>query len=354
MANDDKNLGGESLNAQNGLDDMDLEAAIGAAENLAGEVNDGMEMDLDDVLNADSSDEDLIPGGGKRYDFNRPNSMSKVFEQNLNAVGESFAKTGTIDFTNLFRITTTVEFDGLRQTTYSEYLEELPNPTCVAMVTLPPLKGYSMVHIDLGLSFLFLKKLMGGAVVPEENVREFTEIERGINAGLVGRFTDIFRKGISKWLDITPSFVNIENNPNYLSGLSEGTAMIVMKFMVKLDTVEGMVELAFPHVSFGPVRDIFDPETGVELRTNLEMKDDRRQILEMIQGTGTELTVQLGQVKSTLQDIMNLSLGDILHLPQGKDTPLLVNIEGQASWLGEAGRIGQNRAIKLIRQLDKE
>lgn len=346
MAPEDKN--------NDGLDDLDLEAAIGAAEDLAGDVDDGMSMDLDDVLNADSSDENILAGGGKRYDFNRPNSMSRVFEQNLNAVGEAFSKTGTIDFTNLFRMTTTVEFQGLRQSTYSEYLEELPNPTSVALVTLAPLKGYSMVHIDLGLSFLFLKKLMGGTVDPEDNVREFTEIERGINAGLVGRFTEIFRKGVSKWLEITPSFVNLENNPNYLTGLADGTAMIIMKFMVKLDTVEGMVELGFPHVAFGPVRSIFDPETGVELRTNNEMKDDRRRVLDMIQGTNTELTVQLGQVSSTLQGVMNMALGDILHLPQGKETPLLVNIEGQESWLGEAGRIGQNRAVKLIHQLEKE
>ncbi len=351
MAIDDKNLDSD---AQNGLDELDLDAAMDAAEDLAGSVNDGLEMDLDDVLNAGSSDEDILPDGSMRYDFNRPNSMSRVFEQTLNAVGESFAKTGTIDFTSLFRMTTSVEFQGLRQNTYSEYLEELPNPTCVAMVTLPPLKGVSMVHIDLGLSFLFLKKLMGGTVDPEENVREFTEIERGINAGLVGRFTDIFRKSVAKWLDVTPGFVNLENNPNYLSGLAEGTAMLIMKFMVRLDTVEGILEIAFPHAAFGPVREIFDPQTGIELRTHTEMKDDRCQILEMIQGTGTELTVQLGQVNSTLQDVMNLSLGDILHLPQGKDTPLLVHIEGQASWLGEAGRIGQNRAVKLIRQLEKE
>ncbi len=348
MAPEDKNINND------GLGDLDLEAAIGAAEDLAGDVNDGLDMDLDDVLNADSSDEELLAGGNKRYDFNRPNSMSKVFEQNLNAVGEAYAKTGTIDFTNLFRMTTTVDFQGLRQTTYSEYLEELPNPTCVAMVTLAPLKGYSMVHIDLGLSFLFLKKLMGGSVDPEENIREFTEIERGINAGLVDRFTAIFRKGVSKWLEVNPAFVNLENNPNYLSGLAEGTAMIIMKFMVKLDTVEGMVEMAFPHVAFGPVREIFDPETSVELRTGHEMKDDRRRILDMIQGTGTDLIVQLGQVNTTLQDVMNMAIGDIVHLPNGKETPLLVNIEGQASWLGEAGRIGQNRAVKLIQQLDKE
>lgn len=345
MAPDDSNLDTE------GLDDLDLDAAIGAAEDLVGAAG---EMDLDDVLNADSADEDLLPGGQRRYDFNRPNSISRNFEQNLNAVGESYAKTGTIDFTNLFRMTTTVDFQGLRQSTYREYLDELPNPTCAAFVTMAPLKGYIMMHIDLGLSFLFLKKLMGGMVDPEENVREFTEIERGINAGLVGRFTDIFRKAAHKWMDVTPDFVNLENNPNYLSGLAEGTAMIILKFMVKLDTVEGMVEMAFPMAAFGPVRDIFDPQAAVEMRTQNEKRDDRRRILDMIQGTPTQVTAQLGLIESTLQEVMDLAVGDILHLPQGMDAPLLVEIEGQPSWLGEAGRIGQNRAVKLIRQLDKE
>ncbi len=345
MAPDDMNIGTD------GLDDLDLDSAIGAAEDLVGNV-DG--MDLDDVMNAGSAEEDVLPGGGRRYDFNRPNSISRNFEQNLNAVGESYAKTGTIDFTNLFRMTTTVEFQGLRQSTYVEYLEELPNPTCAAMVSLAPLKGFVLVHIDLGLSFLFLKKLMGGMVDPEDNVREFTEIERGINAGLVGRFTDIFRKASSKWMEVTPEFVNLENNPNYLTGLAEGTAMIIMKFMVKLDTVEGMVEMAFPMTAFGPVRDIFDPQEAVELRTPTEKKDDRRRILDMIQGTSTQVNVTLANKNCTLQDVMDMAVGDLIHLPTGMDSPLLVEIEGQPSWLGEAGRIGQNRAVKLIQQLDKE
>lgn len=345
MAPDDMNIGTE------GLDDLDLDAAIGAAENLVGDA-DG--LDLDDVLNADSSDEDLLPGGERRYDFTRPNSISRNFEQNLNAVGESYSKTGTIDFTSLFRMTTTVEFQGMRQSTYLEYLEELPNPTCAAMVTMAPLKGFVLMHIDLGLSFLFLKKLMGGTVDAEDSVREFTEIERGINAGLVGRFTDIFRKATHKWIDVKPEFVNLENNPNYLSGLAEGTALIILKFMVKLDTVEGMLEIGFPLAAFDPVREIFDPQEAVEIRTPTEKKDDRRRILDMIQGTPTEVTVQLASKNCTLQDVMDMAVGKIIHLPQGMDAPLLVEIEGQPSWLGEAGRIGQNRAVKLIQQLDKE
>jgi len=335
------------------LDELDLDAAIGAAEELAGDVDDGMGVDLDEVLNADSGAEHL--GGGPRpYDFNRPHNISRAFEQNLQSIAENFAKTGTIDFTSLLRVTTQVEYHGMRQSTLAEYVEELPNPTCTAQITLAPLKGSSLVHLDLGLCFVFLKKLMGGIPDPEDSVREFTEIERGINAGLIDRFTEIFRKSSSKLLSLEPGFVTLENNPNYINGIAEGESLIILKFQIKLETVEGPLELAFPMSAFGPVRDIFDPKDALELRTPGELRDDRKKIMDMIQGTGSEVTAELGSINTNLEEILNLAVGDILHLSQGVEAPLRVHIEGQEAWLGEAGRIGQNRAVKMIRKMTKE
>ncbi len=335
------------------LGDPELDAAIGQAESMAGTVDDGLGMDLEDVLNANSNDDDF-GDGPNRYDFNRPASISRTFEQNLKSVAESFAKTGTVEFTNLMRMTTSVEFQGLSQTTFAEYIAELPNPTCCSMVTLAPLKGYSLVHIDLGLCFVFLKKLMGGTPDMEDSVREFTEIERAINAGLVGRFTDIFRKATAKFIPMEPGFVNLENNPNYLSGIAGGEAMVILQFRVKVDTVEGPVALGLPLPAFSPVRDVFDPAQDIELRSGNELKEDRVKVLDLIQGTSTEITAELGSFDTNLEEILKLKMGDLLHLPQGVASPLIVKIEGENAWLGEAGRIGQNRAIKLLNQLTKE
>ena len=337
----------------NNLDnDLDLDAAIGAAADMVGTVG-GTDMDLDDVMNA-GSDEELTYMGPRKYDFNRPHDISRAFEQNLQSIAETFAKTGGIDFTSLLRMTVGVEYSGLHQCSFGEYMVELPNPTCASMVTLAPLKGYSLLHMDLGMCFVFMKKLMGGAPVSEETVREFTQIERGINAGLVQKVLEIFRKSATKLVQLDPGFVSLENNPNYLSGIAEGEAMVVMKFQVTLDTVEGPVEIAMPLSAFGPVRDTFDPEDAIELRTGEELRDDRRKILDMVRTTGSELVVSLGEIGSNLEEILNMAVGDLIHLPQGVDAPLTVHVEGQETWLGDAGRVGQQRAIKLIQQLNKE
>ena len=49
-----------------------------------------------------------------------------------------------------------------------------------------------------------------------------------------------------------------------------------------------------------------------------------------------------------------LSLVLLLHLPQALNTPLTVLIEGREVFEAEAGRINQNRAVKLVRKLEKE
>ena len=140
----------------------------------------------------------------------------------------------------------------------------------------------------------------------------------------------------------------------HLSGIAEGESLIIMKFQVKLDTVEGPVEIAIPLPAFGPVRDVFDPQDAIELRTPSELREDRRKILDMVRTTGSELVVNLGEISATLEDVLNLAVGDLIHLPQVVDAPLKVHIEGQEAWLGDAGRVGQHRAVKLIQQLNKE
>ncbi|MCP4572097.1 MAG: hypothetical protein GY838_07055 [bacterium] len=334
-------------------EDMDLESAIGAAEELAGAVDNGG-VDLEQVL---ASDSDAVVGdsnGPARYDFNRPNSISRTFEKNLQAVGEAFAKMATIDFTSLMRSTTKVEFTGLRQNSFGDFQGAMPKPTCAALVTLEPLKGMSLIHLDLSLCYIFMQKLLGGALSDAAPEREFTEIERGINAGLVERFAEILRKATSKWTELKPAFVKLENNPGYLSGIAEGESLIILGFRVQVGPADGRVEMAIPLSAFGPVREVFDPQETIELRTAYELKDDRRRILNMVQGTDGEVVVELGSYGSNLEEILNLTEGDVLRLPQAVETPLKVKVAGRDAWLGEAGRVGQNRAVKLIQQLTKE
>jgi flagellar motor switch protein FliM len=326
------------------LDDLDLDASLDGGEDL--------DLDLDAVMNADPEEES--PDGVRAYDFNQPHGISKRFEQNLHNIAELFSRSATVNLTSLLRSNVVMEFQGIQLRSFAEYREALPRPSCLATLALRPLNGLSLLNLDMSLCFVILKKLMGGRAESEDRVRAFTEIERGIFSHFTGRLTDLLRVAATKLIDFEPEVVALENNPDYISGVPSGETMACLRFRLRLEAVEGLLELALPLTGFTPVRDIFDPEESVEVRSSDEMQQDRRQILDMVQATDSELVVRMGEVSMNLDRVLALKEGDLLHLPQAVDSPLTVLIEGREVFLAEAGRINQNRAVKLVRKLEKE
>ncbi len=326
------------------LADLDLDAALGGVADL--------DLDLEAVMQADPQQEHA--GGPSSYDFNRPHSISRRFSQNLRNIAEMFCRNATVSLTSMLRANVVVDFQGLALRTYAEYRKSLPAVTCLGATTLRPLNGQSLIYLEMGLCFVILKKLMGGRPDSEEKVRPFTEIERGIFLHFLGRILDLLRTAAGKLVDLQPELVALENNPDYISGIPAGDTMAIMRFRVRLEAVEAGMDLVFPLAAFTPVRDVFDPEEHLEMRSPQERAQDQRQIMDLIQGTSSELVVRLGERSLTLDEVLALREGDILHLAQAVDAPLTVLIEDQEVFLAEAGRINQNRAVKLVRRLEKE
>lgn len=333
------------MNGTDILDDLDLDSALEDAADLS--------LDLDAVMNADP-EEEADAYGAKSYDFNRPHSISRRFEQNLRNVAEQFARNATVSLTNVLRSNVTIDFEALKLRSFAEMRDTMPRPACLAATTMKPLNGQQLLQLEMNLCFVILKKLMGGRPETEDRVRAFTEIERGIFSHFIGRLLDILKGAMSRLLDVHPELVALENNPDYLGGIPTAETLAELRFRVRLEAVEGSIHIAFPLNSFTPVRDVVDPEEHVEVRSNDEVRQDRTQILDMIQSTSSELVVQMGELSVSLDRVLSLQEGDLLHLPQSVDSPLTVLIEGREVFLGEAGRVKQNRAVKLVRKLEKE
>ncbi len=325
---------------------------VGSGEDT-GLKSDPLGSSLDAAL-GDDDDEPTSADSPVPFDFNRPHSVSRTFEQQLRNMCENFAKAATITFTNVFRVNTLLEFKGLTLVSCKDYLAEMPNPTCISNVTLAPLKGQALLHLDLELCFAMLKKLMGGAAETEETLREFTDIERGIFLNIVLKLLGNLREASARLVDMKPEFVSMENNPAYVSGVTMGDSLVTLEFTFKLDAVEGPLEFGIPMAAFEPVRELFDPEERRELRSLEELRQDRNQILDLVQGTHSEIVVKLCEMGTTLEAIMQLQEGDLLHLSQPVDALLLVEVQDKPMFLAEAGRVRQNRAVRLTERLNEE
>jgi flagellar motor switch protein FliM len=249
---------------------------------------------------------------------------------------------------------TAVELQGIKLTPCVDYLASLPDPTCVARVDLAPFGGPCLVHLDLGICFVLLKKLMGGRAESEERVRAFTEIERGLFTDQLARVVEIYRRACSKLVDIEASVQSVENNPNYLTGMPNGEALVCFQFNLALESVAGPLEIVIPLPGFEPVRTHFDPEQARELRSPGQLRRDRALILDALRETTSELVVKLATTDLSLAEVLDLREGDQLRLPQPVSAPLVVELGGNIIYTGIAGRVGSRRAVKLTSKISQE
>jgi len=338
-----------SRDAATATDLEDAEALLGST----GE-DDLLPEGLQDILEAT----DGVDGAGApeavSFDFNRPHNLSKTFEQNMRNVAENFAKLTSFTFANLLRANAALEFSQLSLRACGDFLAGLGNPTCLCMISLAPLKGQSLIQMDLGFCFTLLKKLMGGTAEKEDLAREFTEIEKKIVQSVVDRLLTMFRDATAKLAELKPEYLGLENNPDYLTGLAIGDTLVILKFVMKLENQEGDLHICIPLSGFEPLRQLFDPVDKVELRSPQEVRRDRRQILELIQGTASDVVVRFDELRLSLQQVVELKVGDVLPLAQPVQAPLVVTVAGKPLFLGEPGRINQFRAVKLLKRIPEE
>ena len=352
----DEEVTGSSGEATEVSSDAATATDLEAAESLLGSADgdDLLPEGLEDILEAT----DGVDGSGVPevipFDFNRPHNLSKTFEQNMRNVAENFAKLTSFTFANLLRANAALEFSQLSLRTCGDFLGGLGNPTCLCLVSLAPLKGQSLIHMDLGFCFTLLKKLMGGSTEREELAREFTEIEKKIVESVVGRLLAMFRDATAKLAELRPEYLGLENNPDYLTGLAIGDTLVILKFLMKIENQEGDLHICIPLSGFEPLRQLFDPVDKVELRSPQEVRRDRQQILELLQGTASDVVVRFNELRLNLQQVMDLKVGDVLPLAQPVQSPLVVTMAGKPLFLGEPGRVNQFRAVKLLERIPEE
>ncbi|MCD6380064.1 hypothetical protein J7M07_06440, partial [bacterium] len=96
------------------------------------------------------------------YDFGKPPSLSKTFYANLSTVIDGASKAMAISLSTFFRSMVTVSPVGVEHKIFQNFIEGVSNPSCIAIVDLPPLTGKGILEIDSRVIFAFVDKFMGG------------------------------------------------------------------------------------------------------------------------------------------------------------------------------------------------
>ena len=282
------------------------------------------------------------------YDFRRPHKFNREHVRALQIVGETFARRFASSLSTTVRTICNVTLGTVSQLTYDEYIRAIPNPACMAIITLAPLPGTAALHLPVGILYEAIDHLLGGPGGAVMGDHPLTEIEMSLARQLQERALDEFAKAFDSIITLTPALLHQEANPQFAQVAVSTDLVVSMAFMMRIGACEGQASICIPYSSMQPA---LEDLTGNITRAAIPPSEPElieTALLDGLETVPVSVSVRFNEVSLSSAEIIDLRCGDVLALHHPVDEPLAVSVGGVARFAARPGRNGRRLACVVV------
>jgi len=283
----------------------------------------------------------------RAYDFRRPDRFSKEQIRTLEMMHEGLARRLTSSFSGYFRTSVKVEIEDVSQMMYEEYVDAVGNPAVLAIASLEPLTGNSIVEIHLAIAFPIIDRLLGGPGYAPPEDRALTEIEQAVIEHVVQGFLADFAESWRNVVEVRPRLEGIETNPLFVQGLAENEMVVTVSFKVSIGDAVGKMRLCLPYLVLEPVLPNLSAQQWFASGSSGGVKSGREALAGHLRAVPVGVRVLLGSANLEVNELLDLTIGDVVRLEQRVASPLHVVVGGRPKFLAWPGRLGREVAIEI-------
>jgi len=280
------------------------------------------------------------------FDFRRPDRIAKSQLRAIHQLHDNFVRNLVSSLSAYLRSYLIVNLVSVEQLSYSEFLECLPSPTCIASLGLKPYDANAVLELNSSLIFPILEILLGGDGKLAFNAqREITEIEQVLLDGL---FRLILRDLKEAWRFVTNidfSIDTIETEPQFLQILAPTEAVVAVAIEIRIGESMGMMNIAMPSIIIKMMRQKFDQQWAV--RKTEPTADEQQHIFTLIQDARVELDALLSGATITTRELLRLKAGDVLMFDVPAQKPAHLVLNGRRQFDAHVVSTGRKRGIVL-------
>ena len=189
----------------------------------------------------------------KTYDFKRPDKFSMDQIRTISILHETFARLSSTALSTTLRILAHVHEEFVDQMTYEEFIRSVPNPTVLAVLPLPPLRGAAVLSIDPALNFAMVDRLLGGRGDPRDMKRNITDMECGLISGMIERLLGGLGEAWRPIRALSPKLGPIETNPMFCQIVPPNEMVVLVGLKARIGDAEGMMNLCLPNLILEPM-----------------------------------------------------------------------------------------------------
>ena len=280
------------------------------------------------------------------YDFKRPNRVSKEQLRAFRGIHDKMARNLSSQISAVMRSIVEIQLHSVDQMTYGEFLMSLPSPTSFNVFSLKPLDGTGVLELNPSIAFPMIDRLLGGKGDPYEATREFSDIELSLLDTILKQMMQHLKESWAPIAEVFPSIDAKESSPNVVQIVAQNEIVIMVVMEIIIGHSSGMMNLCYPVISLESVlsrlasRDLMLSETSSK-------KSRNRELQALLGGAAVELSAMLGGTRLTLNEVLDLNVGDIVRLDKAADDTVTVNVNGREKYVASVGLQRYRKTIKV-------
>ncbi|RME16682.1 MAG: flagellar motor switch protein FliM [Bdellovibrio sp.] len=288
------------------------------------------------------------------YDLTSQDRIIRGRLPQLDVIYEKFMRSFRVSLSSALRKIASLNHASTDFLKFGEFINTLPMPTCMSVLRFNALRGSALLVIESKLAYALVDNFFGGADRPYTKIegKDFTPIELEIIKKVVNIAIDDLEEAWSSVEKIDCSFLRTEINPQFVGIVPPTDIVIASTFDVELENANGTITLVIPYSTIEPIKQKLSSGFQVE-SDQTDKKLWTSTIEEQLKGTEVEIKVDLGSTNITLEQLMELKVGDVIPLNQDSTGELDIQVEGVKKFKGYYGIHHGTVAVQITRPITK-
>ena len=284
-----------------------------------------------------------------RYDFRRPDRISKEQIHSLHFLHERFARNVSTSLAAYLRSMTELSLVSVQQIAYSEFLTALPDPTAYYALSIAPFEELGGLEINPAVAFALVERMLGGSGQPTEVTRALTDIEQNVIDSVVKILLDSLSETWRPIVDLAFGIRGRETRPQMLQVASPNDTVLMLVFDMRVGEVQGLLNFCLP-ASIVEKTDTHFAAAWDRHKRDLTPKE-RGWLIENLGRVRMPFSAVLGS-RCSAGDLVALQAGDIVSLDVPLHQPVDARVGDTVKFRGRLTALSGRTHVQIEHRCD--
>ncbi|WMJ78607.1 MULTISPECIES: flagellar motor switch protein FliM [unclassified Sedimentibacter] len=289
----------------------------------------------------------------KEYDFRSPKKITKETIKLLKGIYENYCRMLTSRLTSMLRLMCDVSVEQVEESIFHEYNNALDDYVLMGLIDVEypddtKADNQILMEISKPLSFVIIDRLLGGSGEEYDNIRDYTDIELSLLNNMIKQLVKMMGSTWESTLQIETNLSKIETNSRFIQSINYNDSVVIVVLNVTLNQSSGKITICVPlNILEEILKKASIISKSMNKKSEQSIEEQKSAIMDSLRSSKLTITGILGKSNATLQDIVNMQVGDLIILDKSINSDVDVNVDGEKWFEGKWGTRKNKGAIKI-------